>query len=342
MHDIIILGSGPAGFTAGIYAARAGHKTLLVAGPKWGGQLMLTTEVDNFPGFPEGIQGPTLMMNMRKQAERLGVEISNSEFTSADFSKKPFQVTSGGKIYEGKSVIIATGADHLWLNVPGEKELRGKGVSACATCDAFFFRGKNIIVVGGGDSAMEEAKVLANVANSVTIVHRRSEFRASKASQDMVLNNPKVHQLLNAQITEIIGKVKVERVRVRITPSDKKQLSKSKSELETIVPKLLNFKIKSKDMESIYGEMPVDGVFAAIGLKPNTNLYKGINLDPKGYVQRTEVKDEAGKLKYFTATNVDGVFTAGDVHDYRYRQAITASAYGCMSALDCDRWLNEK
>jgi thioredoxin reductase (NADPH) len=282
------------------------------------------------------------MMNMRKQAEKLGAEIINSEFTNVDFSKKPFTVVAGGKTYESRSMIIATGADHLWLGVPGEKELRGKGVSACATCDAFFFRGKKIIVVGGGDSAMEEAKVLANVADSVTIVHRRSEFRASKASQDMVLNNPKVHQLLNAQIIEIVGKLKVEKVRVKITPSDKKLLNKSISELEKIAPDQLDLKVESKDAESIYGEIPIDGVFAAIGLRPNTNLYKGINLDPKGYVQRVVVKDEDGKLKYFTATNIEGVFTAGDVHDYRYRQAITASAYGCMAALDVDQWLNNK
>lgn len=311
MYDLIILGSGPAGLTAGIYAVRAGHKTLLIAGTKWGGQLMLTTQVENYPGFADGIQGPILMMNMRKQAERLGVEIVNSDFTRADFSKKPFEITADGKIHQGKSVIIATGADAIWLNVPGEIQLRGKGISVCATCDAFFFRGKNVIVAGGGDSAMEEAHVLSKTANSVTIVHRRDSFRASKASQEMVLNNPKVKVIWNKTIIEYLGSDKLEAVILKDTKTGEEE------------------------------EMKIDGVFVAIGNKPNTTLLTGIELDAKGYAIRKEVKDENGLIKYSSATSVPGVFVAGDVHDYRYRQAIVSAGWGCMAALDADRWLSE-
>jgi thioredoxin reductase (NADPH) len=312
MYDVIILGSGPAGLTAGIYSVRAGHKTLIIAGLKWGGQLMSTTLVENYPGFSDGIQGPALMMNMRKQAERLGAEFVNAEFTSTDFSKKPFEITANSKVYQGKTVIIATGADPIWLDVPGEKELRGKGVSECATCDAFFFRGKNVIVVGGGDSCMEDAHVLANVVNSVTIVHRRDSFRASRASQEMVLKNPKVKVLWNKTITKYIGANKLEAVVLKDTTTGKEK------------------------------EMKIDGVFVAIGHKPNTTLFKGVQLDKRGYIERKEKYNVAGLLKYFTATTVPGVFTAGDVHDYRYRQAITASAFGCMAALDADLWLSEQ
>src|SRR3990172_9424841 len=209
VYDVIILGGGPAGFTAGIYAVRAGHKTLCIAGIKWGGKLMLTTFVENYPGFPDGIQGPDLMASMRKQTERLGVEILNTDFTQADFTKKPFQLTADQKLYEGKSVIITTGADSIWLNVPGEIQLRGKGVSTCATCDAFFFRGKDVVVVGGGGRAMEEALFLANVAKSVTIIHRRDKFRASHAMQQRVLANGKIKVLWNKGVTAFLGVEKV-------------------------------------------------------------------------------------------------------------------------------------
>src|SRR3989338_8729273 len=212
LYDVIIIGSGPAGFSAAIYAVRSGRKTLLLSGVRWGGQLMLTTLVENYPGFPDGIQGPELMMNMRKQTERLGVEIVNADFEKADFSKKPFSVTAEGKIYRGKSVIIATGSDSIWLNVPGEIQLRGKGVSTCATCDAFFFRNKNVMVVGGGDSAMEEALVLSQVANSVTLVHRRESFRASKEMQERVFKDPKIKVIWNTQLIKYNGTEKLESV----------------------------------------------------------------------------------------------------------------------------------
>jgi len=311
MYDVIILGSGPAGLTAGIYTVRAGRKTLLIAGTSWGGQLMFTTLVENFPGFPDGIQGPELIMNMRKQAERLGVEILNEEFTQADFSTTPFKITASDKIYEAKSVIIATGADSIWLGVPNEAELRGRGVSTCATCDAFFFRGKNVVVVGGGDSAMEEALVLAQIANSVTIIHRRDRFRASQAMQNKVFSNPKIKVIWNKIVVRFIGKDKLTGVVLKDVKSNKEE------------------------------ELKTEGVFIAIGHKPNTDRLKGIELDAKGYVVRKEIRSENGLLEYRSATNVPGVFVAGDVEDYRYKQAITAAGFGCMAALDADRWLSK-
>lgn len=311
MYDVIILGSGPAGLTAGIYSVRAGHKTLLIAGTKWGGQLMLTTLVENFPGFPEGIQGPQLMINMRKQAERLGVEIVNADFSTSDFSKQPFEVTAGGKTYQGKSVIIATGADSLWLNVPGEKELRGKGISVCATCDAFFFRNKNVVVIGGGDSAMEEAEVLSKTATSVTIIHRKDSFRASCAMQEKIFANPKIRVIWNKTITKYLGTDKLTGLMLK--------------------------DVKTGEEE----EFKTDGVFLAIGHKPNSTLFKGLELDAKGYIVRKEVKDEKGLLKYRMATNIPGVFVGGDVADYRYKQAITSAGFGCMSVLEASRWLEE-
>lgn len=312
LYDVIILGSGPAGFSAAIYTVRLGRKTLLLSGVRWGGQLMLTTLVENYPGFPDGIQGPNLMMNMRKQSERLGVEIVNADFEKAEFTKKPFQVTSEGKTYRGKSVIIATGADSIWLNVPGEMQLRGKGVSTCATCDAFFFRGKNVVVVGGGDSAMEESLFLANVAKSVTIIHRRDKFRASHAMQQRVFNDPKIKTLWNKEVTAYLGAEKVTGVKLKDT------VTGNESDFAT------------------------DGVFVAIGHKPNSERFKGIELDKKGYIVRKEVPDEQGLLKYRSATSVRGVFVGGDVHDYRYKQAVTAAAYGTMAALDADKWLMEE
>ncbi|OGG03875.1 thioredoxin-disulfide reductase [Candidatus Gottesmanbacteria bacterium RBG_16_37_8] len=312
MYDVIVLGSGPAGFTAAIYAVRAGRRTLMIAGTRWGGQLMLTTLVENFPGFSNGIQGPELMVNMRSQTERLGVEVLNIDITQADFTKKPFEITADGKKYLAKSVIVATGADSIWLNVPGELPLRGKGISTCATCDAFFFKEKNVIVVGGGDSAMEEALVLAQVAKSVTIVYRRDQFRASKAMQDRVFKEPKIKIIWNTELVKYKGTDKLEAVILKDTNSGKEK------------------------------EMKIDGVFIAIGHKPNSEVFKGLEIDAKGYIVRKEITDEKGLLKYRSATNIDGVFTAGDVHDYRYRQAITAAAFGCMAALDADKWLGEK
>jgi thioredoxin reductase (NADPH) len=311
LFDVIILGGGPAGMTAGIYSVRAGHKTLLIAGTRWGGQLMLTTEVDNFPGFVEGIQGPDLMANMRKQAQRLGVEILNTDFTQADFSKTPFKVTADSREYEGKAVIIATGADSIWLNVPGEIQLRGKGVSVCATCDAFFFKGKDVVVVGGGDSALEEATFLAHVCKSVTIIHRRDGFRASFAMQERVKSDPKIKVIWNKAVIKYLGTDHVTGVLIKDTNSGKEE------------------------------EFKTDGVFVAIGHKPNTDRFTGIELDAKGYVVKKEVKDESKLIKYKCATSVPGVFVAGDVHDYRYRQAITAAGFGCMASLDADKWLCE-
>ena len=303
MYDVIIIGSGPAGLTAAIYTTRSNLKTLIIAGSKWGGQLMLTTLVENFPGFPEGIQGPDLMANMRSQAEHHGAEFMDKDFISADFSKTggPFKVKTAVAEHEGKSVIITTGADTLWLGVPGEKELIGRGVSSCAPCDAPFFRNKNVIVVGGGDSAMEEASVLSKFANSVTLVHRKDTFKASDIMQKRVKENPKIKILFNTEIKEIIGKVKVERV------------------------SLLNNKT------NLTSEMSIDGVFVAIGHFPNSKIFQGINLDEKGFIVHDHTK-----------TNIDGVFVAGDVHDAVYKQAITAAGFGAAAALEAEKWLDKR
>lgn len=302
IYDIIIIGSGPAGLTAGIYTTRANLKTLIVAGEKWGGQLQLTSLVENFPGFPEGIQGPDLMMNMRRQAEHHGAEIVESNFKSGDFTKRPFSITAGDKTYQARSVILASGADTRWLGVPGEEEKIGKGVSSCATCDSAFFRGKNVIVVGGGDSAMEEALVLAKASTSVTLIHRRDSFRASQIMQDRVKETPNIEILFNSEITEILGNIKVEKVKIKDIVTNE----------ET--------------------EMPIDGIFVAIGHIPNTKVFQGIDLDEKGYI----------KVYDHYHTNVEGVFTAGDVHDRQYRQAITAAGFGCAAALEAEKWLTEQ
>lgn len=310
MYDVIIIGSGPAGLTAGIYCVRAGLKTLILAGIRWGGQLMLTTLVENYPGFIDGVQGPDLMMNMRKQAERLGVEILNIDFEKGDFTKRPFSLTANGKTYQSKAVIVSTGADSKWLEVPGEIQLRGKGVSTCATCDAFFFRGKDVVVVGGGDSAMEEALVLARVAKSVTIIHRRGEFRASLAMQKRVFSEPKIKVIWNKAVSRVLGDTHVTGMIL------KDQITGQESEFKT------------------------EGIFAAIGHIPNTDKLKGLELDRKGYIVRKEVK-EHDLLKYRSATNIIGVFVGGDVHDYNYKQAVTAAGFGCIAALDVIRFLDE-
>lgn len=309
VYDVIIIGSGPAGLTAAIYTTRANLKTLVIAGGKWGGQLMLTTIVDNYPGFAEGIQGPDLMLAMRKQAERFGAEFVDEDFSEGDFLAKPLKVTAGNKTYEGKAVIIATGADTKWLDVPGEKEKIGKGVSSCAPCDAFFFKNKKTIVVGGGDSAMEEALVLANFADSVTVVHRSETLRASQIMQDKAKKNPKIKFLFNTEVIKILGDEKVTGVELKNNKTG--EVSK----------------------------MDLDGVFVAIGHIPNTMKFsarggsssgrKGVDLDEKGYIR---VHDH-------TRTNIDGVFVAGDVHDSHYRQAVTAAGFGCMAALEADHWL---
>ncbi|HEX7042784.1 MAG TPA: thioredoxin-disulfide reductase [Patescibacteria group bacterium] len=305
IYDVIIIGSGPSGLTAAIYATRASLKTLVIAGLKWGGQLQLTTEVENFPGFPDGIQGPDLMIAMRKQAEKFGTEFVDADLDPTDFSKMsggPFNVTSNGKSYTGKTLLIATGADAKTLGVPGEGKLTGHGISYCATCDGAFFRGKNIIVVGGGDSAMEEANFLTNFAESVTIVHRRSEFRASQIMADRCQKNPKIKFLLDSQIVEVLGEAKVEKVKLENT--------------------------KTQEVK----EMPIDGVFVAIGHTPNTKIFKGVEVTERGYV-----RSQNG-----THTNIEGIFVSGDVEDSRYMQAITAAGFGCMAALDIQAYLAEK
>ncbi len=332
MYDVIIIGSGPAGFTAAIYTTRANLKTLIIAGAKWGGQLMLTTLVENFPGFPEGIQGPDLMANMRKQAEHHGAEVIEENLTIADFSSQPFKVSTPEKTFQAKSVIIATGADTKWLGVAGEQERIGHGVSSCAPCDAPFFRNKKVIVAGGGDSAMEEALVLARASEHVIVIHRRDQLRASKIMQEKAKANPKISFLFNTEILEILGENKVEKVKVKITPSDKSLLDKPKEELEKIVPELLNMKILEKKGDSVIAEIPIDGVFVAIGHKPNSAVFKGIDMDAQGYIV----------VHQYYKTNVDGVFVAGDVHDAQYRQAITAAGFGCAAALESERWLRDQ
>jgi thioredoxin reductase (NADPH) len=299
IYDVIIIGSGPSGLTAAIYTTRASLKTLVVAGAKWGGQLMLTTEVENFPGFPQGIQGPDLMANMRKQAEHHGAEIIDVNFIKGDFSNRPFKIEAGEKTYEAKSVIIATGADTKWLGVPGEQEKIGRGVSSCAPCDAPFFRNKDVIVAGGGDSAMEEAIVLTRFANSVTIVHRRDQFRASSIMVEKAKANPKIKFLLNSQITEIVGDMVVTGVKVKDTLTGDER------------------------------EIATNGVFVAIGHIPNSKVFPGIDVDEKGFIE----------VKEHTKTNMEGVFVAGDVHDKKYMQAITAAGFGCAAALEAERWL---
>ncbi len=299
MYDVIIIGSGPAGLTAAIYTTRASLKTLVIAGSKWGGQLMLTTLVENYPGFPEGVQGPDLMLNMRKQAEKFGAEFIDEDFVSGDFSKRPFKITASDKTFEGKSVIIATGADTKWLGVPGEKEKIGRGVSSCAPCDAPFFKNKNVIVVGGGDSAMEEALVLTKFAQSVTLIHRKDSFRASDIMQKRVKENPKIKIIYNSEVVEVLG--------------------------ETVVS---GAKIKNNQTSDV-SQMPIDGIFVAIGHMPNTGKFKEIDLDENGFI----------KVQDHFLTNKEGVFVAGDVHDSHYKQAITAAGYGCSAALEAEKWL---
>jgi len=302
MYDVIIIGSGSAGYTAAIYACRAGRKTLVLAGSIPGGQLMITSEVENYPGFPEGVLGPEMMEKFRRQAERFGPEIVYDDVSFVDFSSRPLKIVAGGKTYEGKSLIIATGANAKWLGLPSETKFRGRGVSSCATCDGFFFKGKDVVAVGGGDTAMEEANFLANITNSVTVVHRRDMLRASKIMQERATANPKIRFIWDSAVKEITGDDKVTGV----------QLHNLKS---------------GKD-----SHVKAEGVFVAIGYEPNTGFLKGkIELDSQGYVVTRKE----------TETSVPGVFAAGDVRDHKYRQAITAAADGCKAAIDADRFLAE-
>ncbi len=301
-EKLIIIGSGPAGHTAAIYAARAELKPLLFEGRVPGGQLMLTTEVENYPGFPGGLMGPEMMEQFKKQSERFGTRIIADDVVSVDFSVHPFVVKTADQAYQSSAIIIATGASAMWLDIPGEKEYGGRGVSACATCDGFFFKGKKIIVVGGGDSAMEEATFLTRFAESVIVIVRKDELRASKIMQDRAKNNTKISFLWNSEIKEIIGDgTRVTSVNV----------------------------FNNKTNETM--DLPIEGVFVAIGHIPNTNLFKGIlDLDAKGYL-----KTQLGSTK----TNIEGIFAAGDVADHYYRQAVTAAGTGCMAAIDAERWL---
>jgi len=300
--DVAIIGSGPAGLTAAIYTTRGAASTIVLGGENWGGQLMLTTTVDNFPGFPDGIQGPDLMKNMRDQVERFGAVFVQKNASYVDFSKNPYTIRTSEAEYLAKSVIIATGASNKWLGVEGEQELLGRGVATCAPCDAPFYKNKKVAVVGGGDSAMTEALVLTKYADKVTLIHRRGEFRASAAMQKKVVENTKIEVLWNTEVTRIVGQNKVEKIAL-MNNEDNKQ-----SDLE------------------------VDGVFIAVGHKPDSDLFKGpIEMDERGYVI---VKDH-------TKTNLEGVFVAGEVHDQHYRQAITTAGFGCMAGMDALRYLDK-
>ena len=304
MRSVIVLGSGPAGLTAAIYTTRAGLSPLVFEGAEAGGQLMLTTEVENYPGFADPILGPDLIANMRAQAQRVGAEFISEDAIQVDLSRRPFRITSqSGDTYEANALIIATGAKAKLLGLPGEQRLMGRGVSTCATCDGFFFRDRNVIVVGGGDTAMEEALYLSKLAKSVTVVHRRDQLRASKILQQRAMDNPKISFVWSHTVADIVGDGKVSGVKLRELRTDR------------VV------------------ERPTDGVFVAIGHKPNTDLFRGqLAIDDNGYIIRTRR----------SATSVEGVFAAGDVHDHTYRQAVTAAGYGCEAAIDAERWLQQQ
>jgi thioredoxin reductase (NADPH) len=301
-RKVAIIGSGPAGLTAAIYAARANLEPVVFAGNAPLGQLMITSEVENYPGFPHGIMGPELMQLFRDQAERFEATLLDQDVTRVDFSERPFKLWVGEEQWVADAVIVATGASALWLGLPSEEEFRGRGVSACATCDGFFFRDRDVAVVGGGDTALEEALFLTKFASKVTILVRRDEFRGSKIMQDRAFANPKIEVIWNREVTDVRGDMTVTQLALRDT---------SNGEESTL---------------------DVQGMFVAIGYKPNTDLFKGqLDLDPRGYCKTAEDGD--------TNTNVEGVFVAGDVHDHRYRQAVTAAGDGCKAAIDVERWL---
>ncbi|PWU82502.1 MAG: thioredoxin-disulfide reductase [Candidatus Nitrosopolaris wilkensis] len=303
LYDVIIVGSGPAGYTAGIYTSRARLKTLLVTGNLPGGQLMTTSEVENYPGFPNGIFGPELMMNMRQQAERFGTIAVDDEVIQVDFKQRPFKITTSSEVFESEAVLICTGASPRKLGIKGEQTFAGRGVSYCATCDGPFFKGEDIVVVGGGDTALEEATFLSKFGKSIKIVHRRDSLRASKILQDKAFENPKIEFIWNSVVSDIVGAKKIASIVVRDVYNGKEQ------------------------------KIQAGGLFVAIGHDPNTGIFTGqLELDDKGYIA----------LKNNSLTSVEGVFAAGDVHDYRYRQAITAGGFGCMAALDVEKWLTER
>jgi thioredoxin reductase (NADPH) len=307
MHrNVVIIGSGPAGYTAALYAARADLRPLMFSGLQPGGQLTITTDVENYPGFPDGIMGPEMMDLFKRQVERFGTEIRLENVTKVDFSQRPFRVWVEDEMVEAEAVIIATGASAKWLGLESEVTFGGYGVSACATCDGFFFRNKVVAVVGGGDTAMEEAHFLTKYASRVHLLHRRTEFRASKIMQDRVLGNPKVQLHTNVIIEDILG------------------------ELEP-VKKVVGVRLKNTVEDNTY-ELPLDGIFIAIGHKPNSDLFRGVlDMDESGYL-----KTVPGSSK----TNIPGVFACGDIQDSIYRQAITAAGSGCMAAIDAERFLS--
>jgi len=300
-RELIIIGGGPAGYTAALYAARANLQPLMIEGFNWGGQLMVTTDVENYPGYPDGIMGPEMMAEFRRQAERFGTEFITDDVTRVDFSEQPLRVWVENEEYSARAVIVATGATARWLGLPCERHFQGRGLSACATCDGAFFKEKELVVVGGGDSAMEEANFLTRYATKVTVVHRREEFRASQIMLDRARANPKIEFVTNAVVENIVGDGKVEGVVLRDT------VTGETSELRT------------------------DGVFVAIGHDPNTALFVDqLDHDDAGYLVTKP---------HSTETNVPGVFAAGDVQDHVYRQAVTAAGSGCMAALDAERYL---
>ncbi|MEW6604028.1 MAG: thioredoxin-disulfide reductase [Thermoproteota archaeon] len=302
-YDVLIIGSGPAGYTAGVYTSRAKLSTLIISGTLPGGQLMTTSEVENYPGFPNGIFGPELMMNMRQQAERFGTVIVDDEVIKVDFKKKPLTVTTHSETYTAEAVIVCTGASPRKLGIPAEQQFSGRGVSYCATCDGPFFKGEDIVVVGGGDTALEEATFLTKFGKSVKIVHRRDTLRASKILQEKAKENPKIEFIWNNVVSDIKGDKKIATVTVKNVASGQETM------------------------------LNAGGLFVAIGHEPNTSIFKGqLELDDKGYIV----------LKDHTKTSAEGVFAAGDVHDHRYRQAVTAAGFGCMAAIDVERWLSER
>ena len=305
-HKVIIIGAGPAGFTAALYTARANLNPVIFEGLQPGGQLTITTEVENYPGFEAGIQGPQLMDVMRKQAQRFGARSIYKEVTKVDFSKRPFEIESYGETYTADSIIIATGASAKLLGIESESKYMGYGVSACATCDGFFYKGLKVLVVGGGDTAMEEATFLTKFASEVTIVHRRDEFRASKIMLARAKKNPKIKFMTNSVVKEVLGKEENGR-------------------------KVMTGAVIQNTKDSSTKKIDVDGLFIAIGHKPNTDLFNDyLDMDETGYL-----KVKPGS----SYTNIEGVFAAGDVADKTYRQAVTAAGSGCMAALDCERWL---